>query len=265
MAKAETKKQKTQAAETEVKAAKPRRTAKKTAKSDAKVETVAVEQKVAVEETTNAENTFVVESVVENTAVIESNVENTAVVEFDAENTSKPSPKKTHANGYDVMITTQSAGYRPAKRAVYEMVQQLAFRCFASPVDEAVAETWTEIYFEPGPAAHEIFLEKAYVDDAPVFREMVLKFSEKPFYCDYSDTPKRPLYWAIEVLGCRFREPLGAFRKLFLDSWNLRLTVSSTQERDAKPHRVVPADEMPVEKKKKERGRGLAGTEVEEV
>ena len=265
MAKAETKKQKVQAAETEVKAAKPRRAAKKTVKSDAKAEVVAVEQSVVSEEMNNAENTSTVENDAENTSTMELNAENTLITEPDAENTPVISPEKTQSNGYDVMITTQSAGYRPAKRAIYEMVQQLAFRCFASPVDEAVAETWTEIYFEPGPAAHEIFLEKSYVDDAPVFREMVLKFSEKPFYCDYSETPKRPLYWAIEVLGCRFREPLGAFRKLFLDSWNLRLTVSSTQEREAQPHKVVPADEMPVEKKKKERGRGLAGTEVEEV
>lgn len=261
MAKAETKKQKVQAAETEVKAAKPHRTAKKTVKSDAKAETAAVEQNVLAEETASAENT----QTVENTTTVKVNAEYLAKTENIAENTPDVSTKKTQSNGYDVMITTQSAGYRPAKRAVYEMVQQLAFRCFASPVDEAVAETWTEIYFEPGPAAHEIFLEKAYVDDAPVFREMVLKFSEKPFYCDYSETPKRPLYWAIEVLGCRFREPLGAFRKLFLDSWNLRLTVSSTQEREAQPHKVVPPDEVPVEKKKKERGRGLAGTEVEEV
>lgn len=265
MAKAETKKQKVQAAETDVKAAKPRRAAKKTVKSDTKAETAAVEQNVVAEKTTSAENTQSVEDCAESAQMVKNSVEDSLKTEIIAEDTPVVSTKKAQSNGYDVMITTQSAGYRPAKRAVYEMVQQLAFRCFASPVDEAVAETWTEIYFEPGPAAHEIFLEKAYVDDAPVFREMVLKFSEKPFYCDYSETPKRPLYWAIEVLGCRFREPLGAFRKLFLDSWNLRLTVSSTQEREAQPHKVVPPDEMPVEKKKKERGRGLAGTEVEEV
>ena len=63
---------------------------------------------------------------------------------------------------YDIMITSERAGYRPPKAAIGAIVQQLAFRGLASPVDEAIAETWTEIYFEPGPAAHEIFFESSY-------------------------------------------------------------------------------------------------------
>lgn len=166
---------------------------------------------------------------------------------------------------YDVMITSERAGYRPPKAAVMAMVQQLAFRGLASPVDEALAETWAEIYFEPGPSAHEIFLEKEYNSDLPVYQEMAMRFCEKPFYCDYSDTPKRPLYWGIEVRGSRFTNPLGSFRKLFLDALNLRVAVAVRPAEPIPPHLVVPEDELPVDKKKRERGRGLAGTEVEEV
>ncbi len=174
-------------------------------------------------------------------------------------------PENERIKRYDVMITSERAGYRPPKAAIGAMVQQLAFRGFASPVDEAIAETWTEIYFEPGPAAHEIFLEKEYNDDAPVYREVMMRFCEKPFFCDYSDTPKRPLYWAIEIRGTRFANPLGAFRKLFLDALNLRVSVAARPAAPLPPHLTVPEDEQPVDRKKRERGRGLAGTEVEEV
>lgn len=166
---------------------------------------------------------------------------------------------------YDIMITSERAGYRPPKAAIAAVVQQLAFRGFASPVDEAIAETWTEIYFEPGPAAHEIFLEKEYDDSIPVYREIMMRFCDKPFTCDYSDTPQRPLYWGIEIRGARFTNPLGSFRKLFLDAINLRIAVAVRPAQPLPPHLVVPDDEKPVDKKKRERGRGLAGTEVEEV
>ena len=121
---------------------------------------------------------------------------------------------------YDIMITSERAGYRPPKAAIGAIVQQLAFRGLASPVDEAIAETWTEIYFEPGPAAHEIFLEKEYDDSIPVYREVMMRFCDKPFTCDYSDTPQRPLYWGIEIRGARFTNPLAS-------SFSMRLTCAS--------------------------------------
>jgi hypothetical protein len=166
---------------------------------------------------------------------------------------------------YDVMITSERAGYRPPKAAVAAMVQQLAFRGFASPVDEAIAEKWTEIYFEPGPAAHEIFLEKGYNSNEPVYHEMMMRFCEKPFYCDYAENPKRPLYWCIEIRGSRFQNPFGAFKKLFLDAFSLRISVADRPAQPLPEHLTVPKDEAPIERKKRERGHGLAGTEVEEM
>ena len=165
---------------------------------------------------------------------------------------------------YDVVITSERAGYRPPKAALAAMVQQLAFRGFASPVDEAIAEKWTEVYFEPGPSAHEIFIEKSYNSDEPVFKELVLRVTEKPFFCDFSETPKRPLYWSITIYSSRFNDPIGAFRKLFLEAFNLRISVCSADAGQVPEHKVVPEDELPVEKKKRERGLGIVGTEVEE-
>ena len=166
---------------------------------------------------------------------------------------------------YDLIITSERAGYRPPKAAVYSMVRMLALRGFANPVDEAVAETWTEIYFEPGPAAHEIFIERSYSSKAPVYHEIHLKFTEKPFFCDYTDTPNRPLYFAIEIYGSRFNVTTGAFKKLFLDALNLRVTVNSKKAGEIPEHKVVSEEEKPIEKKKNSHGNGVAGTAVVEI
>lgn len=174
-------------------------------------------------------------------------------------------PENERIHRYDVVITSERAGYKPPKAALAAMVQQLAFRGFASPVDEAIAEKWTEVYFEPGPSAHEIFLEKSYASDEPVFKELILRVSDKPFFCDFSETPKRPLYWSIELYSSRFTDPLGSFRKLFLDAFNLRITVCSNDAGPVPEHKTVPEDELPPEKKKRERGLGIAGTDVEEM
>lgn len=212
-----------------------------------------VEDDVAVEVVKDVEN-------------VESAVDDVAKIETVAVSSDEPDvPPNEIIPRYDVMITSERAGYKPPKVAFGGMVQQIAFRGFANPVDEAVAENWIEVYFEPAYAAHEIFIERAYTSEEPVFKELVLRVQDKPFFCDFSSTPKRPLYWCIEIRGSRFKDPIGAFKKLFLDAFNVRVSVDV---RDAQPipeHRVVSEDEKPIEKKKRERGAGMAGTEVEEV
>lgn len=166
---------------------------------------------------------------------------------------------------YDIILTSERAGYRPPNVAVGTMVQLLAFRGFASPYEESIAQTWTEIYFKPGVAAHEIFMDKGYDSDVDVFKELCFRFSEKPFTCDYSDTPKRPLYWSIEIRGARFKSVYGSFKKHFIDALSLRLAESSRDFNGLPAHLEVGEDETPVEKKKRERGPGLAGSSVEEI
>ncbi|MCL2326611.1 MAG: hypothetical protein FWC40_08985 [Proteobacteria bacterium] len=167
---------------------------------------------------------------------------------------------------YDVLITSERPGYRPPKAAVSAMVQQIAFRGLAQPVDEAVAQTWAEIYFQPSVASHDIFLEKGgYDSSVPVFFELVYRFSEKAYFVEYAANPQRPLYWSIEIRGARYAQPIGAFRKLFAEAFNLRVESASRDFVALPPHLEVPEDEKPVVKKKRERGMGLAGTAVEEM
>ena len=181
------------------------------------------------------------------------------------ENEETPAPAVDTIPRYDIMITSERPGYKPPKVAFAAMVNQLAYRQFGIPVDEAVAEKWAEVYFEPGVAAHEIFIEKAYSSPHPVFKEICLKCADKPFNCDYSKTPLRPLYWAIEIRGSRYKDILGSFRKIFQDAFSLRIETAVRDFTNLPEHRSVPVEELPPEKKKHEKGLGLVGTNVEEM
>ena len=246
----------------------PKKTRKRTKKAEAEVKVEATEAKAEAAEIKPEEKAEAAEIKPEEKAeAAEIKAEEKAeAAEIKADEDDLPDvPENERIHRYDIMITSERPGYRPPKAAVYAIVSQLALRGLASPVDEAIAETWTEIYFEPGPSPHEIFLEKGYNDDAPVYHEMIMRFADKMYFCDYSDTPQRPLYWSIEIRGARFTTPIGAFKKLFLDAINLRITTAYRDAQPIPPHKTVPEDEKPVEKKKRERGNGIAGTEVEEM
>lgn len=174
-----------------------------------------------------------------------------------------PANEKVHR--YDLIITSEKPGYKPPKAAISAMIQQLVFRGFASGTEEAIADGWQEVYFVPGPSAHELFMEKgSYNSDNPVYHELIFRVSDKPFTCAYTTTPNRPLYWSIEICGSRFKTVTGAFKKFFLDAYQLRIAVDAQDAGPAREHRVVPKEEVPEERKKRERGNGLAGVEVNE-
>ena len=175
------------------------------------------------------------------------------------------SEKEYQVPRYDVLITSEKAGYRAPKVAIGTLVRMLALHGFADPVDEAVAENWVEIYFKPSVSSHEIFYKYDY-NGPEVFLEAVMRFEDKkPFFAEYGNT-KRPLYWALEFRGCVYQSPLGPFRKMLLEGLNIRVAVDVRPHKEPMPpHRIVPEEEKPIDKKKRERGSGLAGTDVMEV
>jgi len=168
-----------------------------------------------------------------------------------------PSPR------YDILIVSGRAGYRAAGGALRTLVQMLAFRGFAQPYDEAIAKDWLEIYMKPGPAGHEIWNEHAHVLELPVYNEGIVRADERGFTAPFGGLVA-PLYFSITFYGCVYKEPLGPFRKLMMDSLNLRIAVYTQPAGEIPSRSTVGDDEKPEEKKKRERGNGVAGTEVDE-
>jgi len=179
----------------------------------------------------------------------------------------KPSSVKTDVSDderYDVLIVPANAGFRPAVKAIRSIVMTLNFRGFASPVDEAVHTDWAEIYCEPGPASHEVFHKGPWTGPRPIFLECMVRAGTEEAEFDYG--PDRPVYFAIEFRGCLFKEPLGPFRKLLKDSLNFRSRVYYRDHESLPPHRTVGDEDGPEDpaSKRRERGPGIAGSDIEE-
>lgn len=170
----------------------------------------------------------------------------------------------TTAPRYDVMIVPSSPGFKAATNLIRTMVSTLAFRGFATPVDEAVAKDWVEIYMEPGPAAHEVFHKTGYSGPQPVFHEAIFRAGDQPAELEYG--PKAvPVYVYLEFRGCVFKEPLGPFRKLLLNALHLRAVVHFREHTALPPHKNINDGDEPVDvEKKKERGPGTVGSDVQE-
>ncbi len=172
--------------------------------------------------------------------------------------------KKAKTPRYDVMITG-GPGYKAPNDAIRSVIMMLAFRGFAKPTDEAIAEDWLEVYMEPGVSASEVFFKTAYNGPQPVFYEAIVRAGQEPMTAEYGPTGT-PLYFMIEFRGCIFKEPLGPFRKILLDSLHLRANVHVREHAGLPSHKVVPEDEAPIDKKKHKReiGPGLVGSKVDE-
>lgn len=164
-----------------------------------------------------------------------------------------------------MVILPPDRGLRLTFDAGGSLVRHLATTRIVTPVAEAVAQTWVEVYCEAGPSAHEIFATGVFTGEAPVFREAVIRFGTAPSSVGYGvDTDAVCCF--VEFRGCRYQSPQGAFRQRVQDLWLFRPEIFVRPHTDLPPHREVPADEIPAEKKRRgPPSTGLAGVRVEEL
>ena len=165
---------------------------------------------------------------------------------------------------YDVLILSHDTSLRMPDGAAASLLRYMAATQLALPKEEAVAETWSEVYCEPGPASHEIFIKGSYTDPEPVFLELAMRFGKAPAEVDTGEGPLQVAFF-IEIRGARFKEPGGSFRKRLRDLLYIQPQVFARAHEALPPHREVPEGEEPTDKRKKPgAGGGLAGTRVEE-
>lgn len=166
---------------------------------------------------------------------------------------------------YDVVILSEDPRQRVTPGAARSLLQYLHATRLAVPTEEAIAETWAEIYLSPGTASHEIFVKGSYADEEPVFLEGALRFGSAPAPVSIGPVTLHAPFF-LELRGARFREPLGPFRKRLGELLLLRPVVHVRDHDGLLPHREVGDDEQPSETKRlgPGMGGGKAGVRVEE-
>lgn len=164
----------------------------------------------------------------------------------------------------DLLVVAEDLDRRLAPRCGEALIRNLCTIRIGRPVDEAVADEWAEVYLEPGASAHTAFVKGGYTDEAPVFKEMVFRFGTKPVDMPFGKEGQQVNFY-IEFRGCRFDDMLGSFKVRFKDIMYVKPQIFTRPHEPLAPHREVPEDEQPQDKRKKKRDAGgLAGTRVEE-
>lgn len=171
--------------------------------------------------------------------------------------------KKKGAPLFDIVLTCQPTSMRVTDRAVGAFIRNLAAKQMAKPTAEAIAEEWFEVYCEPWVASHEIFATGTYDDATPAFKELMVRGGKRPVAVATGQGAQEVTF-CVEIRGTPFEAPIGEFCVRFQNNFLCAPLVFRRPHVDLPPHREVPDDEQPKEKKYRERGPGLAGTRVEE-
>ncbi len=174
-----------------------------------------------------------------------------------------PAAPHTDEGLYDITILSENRSVRLPEGVVGAFIRHGMALQLWKPVDEALAETWGEVYLEPWVASHEMFVKGAWEDARPIFKEAVIRFGSKPVPAPLAGAEAEAAF-LMTFYGCQFDAPLGPFRKKILDLMRVRPAVFTGPHAGVPPRREVPPDEQRKEKKRRELGPGLAGTRVEE-
>lgn len=165
---------------------------------------------------------------------------------------------------YDLLLVCEDPTRRIAPRGGEALLRAIAVQRIVTPVSEAIADEWVEVYCSAGPSAHEAFVRGAWSEEEAIFEEAVFRFGSKavpiPFGLEDTDVT-----FFIELRGCLFEDVLGKLKTQFKDILRTRPRVLARPRQDPPPHREVPEDELPKDRRKRRQTTAAqAGTRVEE-
>ena len=171
---------------------------------------------------------------------------------------------KSKSPRYDITVFGHNAHTVIAEGMAVSLLKNLAAGRIITPVGEAVHKEWVEVYCEPGPSAHDPFVKHAYEGEHPVFNEAIVRWGTT--HVDPEEVNgKGPIYFYMQFRGCLFKEPLGRFRKRYMDVMKSRPQFMVTDQKEVPPRKEVDPEDQPKNKRlKKGPGPGVAGTSVEE-
>ena len=166
---------------------------------------------------------------------------------------------------YDILMVADNRSIRVPEGAAGALVRYMAAKRIAVPVDEALADTWCEVYSEAGDSAHDAFVKGGYDGPKPVFAEAVVRWGTEGCDMPYGGMEGEQIYFFVEFRGARFDTVLGLFRNKIKDIVYIRPRIFVRSHEELLPHLEVPEGRALKDKRlKKSPSGGLAGTRVEE-
>jgi len=178
----------------------------------------------------------------------------------------QPETAPAPAPRYDILAVSQNRAFNVVEQGLKALINFLQASGYVRAYDEAIAEEWTEVYCNVGPSSHEMFMRGVNVVTEPLFREVAIHGGIRPVYVPFGTEDKEEsCYFWIEVRGALFNELTGKVKNKLKDIMMTRFDFYARPHEGLPPHAVVPADEQPIDKKRrKESPATRVGTAVEE-
>jgi hypothetical protein len=167
---------------------------------------------------------------------------------------------------YDVLLVSQNRAFNVVEQGLKSLVNFLQATNVVRIADEAIAKEWTELYCNPGPTPHDLFMRGPYQGTDAPFLELAIRSGTRPCLVPYGPEQAETCYFWIEVRGSLFPEIAGKFKTKLKDLLATRFDFYQRDHVPAPPHATVPPDEVPDEKPRarKDGATPRVGTAVEE-
>ena len=165
----------------------------------------------------------------------------------------------------DLALVAPQRGMRVANGAAEALIRYLATTRIVILSDEAIADSWREVYGTPGPAAHDAFVRSGgFSEDYEPFVGFTIRFGQKPASLGYG-TQTGNVCFFVEFEGAAFENLIGRFRVKVSEILSFTPDVVSRAHTKRRLKATVSEDETPKERRlKRQFGGGPAGTRVEE-
>ncbi|MEZ4267259.1 MAG: hypothetical protein R3F39_12845 [Myxococcota bacterium] len=166
---------------------------------------------------------------------------------------------------YDLIIVPQSRETNVGEGAADSLIRVLATPKLIVPTSEALAETWCEVYFKPGPTSHQLFVRGGSDGDEPVFDEGVVRWGSSTEDVDFAGVVGE-VHFYVEIRGVRYDHFAASLIAKLKDILFVPVHTFARPHAGPRPHREVPEGEERTDKRRKRNpGGGFAGTRVEEL
>lgn len=175
--------------------------------------------------------------------------------------TTAPSTAPSNSTLRDLIMTDARPNYRLAPGAAVALIRFLAAKQYVRPVDEAVAESWVEVTFEPGEMSREWLVGCSA--DAPPFRQAVLRFGKSARDLGYDAIPEaRPFF--LELRGTTATHIQSDVRDKICTILHMRPVHAERVHTALYELPEVPEDERPKDRRPRIASNAPVGTRVEE-
>ena len=166
---------------------------------------------------------------------------------------------------YDIALVAPQREMRVADGAAESLLRYLATTRIIQPTEEAIADTWCEVYAHPGPSAHDAFIRSGSYDVTQTpFEAFTIRFGHEMMSLGYGPQTDAIRFFA-EFRGALFEQFTGRFRTKVSDIIGFNPDIMLQPHGALRPQRRVGADEAPKNRRlKRQHGGGPAGTRVEE-